>query len=583
MLNQCKASYRKYVLLLQFNKEMLISGPNSALDPSNYAIISNNALKVLPSSTVIDTDNGKDIRIMIPSDYIHYLNPNNFISIGYVDRREIKCVKSYDNYIYNVCDELPLGNEVPEFNLLDGYGILQNEDFILYTHTGENEIGEIYPLDFYAIADGSINKPYEVLKINSTDLLFKFQPGTFASANDIYLGVHSSPQSTDIYGLPIKGDVFLKITTKTKPMLKTLSLSTIDNTIGNRAYLLLLFDDRIKDFYASDFAVQYNGLTYPIVYEGNSYLDRTTFEVWVDLETPLSYPLDPIVLFTNVPYNKIKTINYENTPIKPVPGITAYVFYANNLEWILSYNDNLSSNEISFNFDTPINYGTLITNSAFDGQFLPWNGSDIQIPAGAISFKALGNTSIMSLNFNPSFGSITINSDPYNARKFVSSDTTNTEPAILKSNGSKISIVFSATESCNAYPMSIDSFSYKGNKLLMSTTENFLCYGYEPNGVLVYKDYIIVPPLTSILDNPFNGGSLNSNYLIETDNSHNYRTYGDSLNLTTINGYVRITGVLLLGQDITLQNLNILGTLYIKIGNGNINLDAVTAQTIVYE
>ncbi|WP_027623865.1 hypothetical protein [Clostridium lundense] len=93
---------------------------------------------------------------------------------------------------------------------------------------------------------------------------------------------------------------------------------------------------------------------------------------------------------------------------------------------------------------------------------------------------------------------------------------------------------------------------------------------------------IVVQPLERAEDNPFKGGRLTGyNYILLVKDNQLYINYGLEDEVTEIIGDVKVTGKLSSGQQVNLLSLNIIGTLYLDVYQGNVDIDGSTPSDMI--
>lgn len=562
-----KISYRYNVILIEFNENMNRSGRYSFANPDNYGFEVNESIIPFPNTTEVLTNiNGPSVRMKLPQSYSSYIVPNTKVHLGYTALKTVKYIKNSIGIVHNLCVPAILGSMIPDLNISNGTCRVQNDHILEYIYSGENILYDIDIEDFYVDINGNIIKPIDLIK-DENKVLFQFPQNTFITYRGAgKLKVVSTPKSLDIYGFNIVGNVSVAIINNIPTEILTAS---IVNEAVDKIYLKLLFESPLINFYDGDFLASFNNKLYSIKTQSID-VSRKVVTVSVDIPYAVNTPLK---IFTAVPIELVQTIDIYGAKVYDVDGVYSETFMASFPIWN-STNNNLSDNIIELKYERNIRPESIIVDKDFNGTFIPWDGSDLTVPVGALNILHGSTYDEMRLKNNESFGTIKIYSKA--GFNFITKNVINTENCVIHKEDNKIYIFFSHDEKADVSMSAIDRFYYSPSEFIESETEHFIFYGYEPKGRLIFlTDTIYVLPINDANDNPFKGGYYNFNYVLQVDDNHTYRDYGIDSSQSIVQGFIKVVGNLSLGQIIRLNNLDVRVCIILDVKYGSIKINKV--------
>ena len=572
-----KISYRKNVILIEFNKNMNITGEHSYLEIQNYAIKKSNLFNLLPKGTIIQVvKNGYIIKIILPKES-NYLNDKCNLNLGYIFRNKLFYIESKYGIVDFPYNSKNIGKEIEEINLSNGVCEIIDNNTLKYIYNGKNKFFSINIEDFYIEKSNKIYySNYFIMKSNK-EIIFKFKDDIFCEKNErVWFKLNTNPKSKDIYGFFISERGYIKVIDKKMAYIESLSFSNYEN---NKAFLKIKFSKPLLKFYSKDFSIKYDNKIYNIEFL-NSDSKNMVIDVVVD-NIIVKYFLRGIFkLFMAVKYEEVQTIDYLGKKVFIKEEISSKYFSSTNISWDLHGYD-LKNSLIKITFKEEILPSSIITNSNFDLEVKEWNSRILIIPPGKIILSYNNkNEQVLSLSNNKEFGKIVIcfTNNIYNNKKTKFND----KPVLLYIKNNNLFINFNKEETLSLDILDIANIKYYPGVNIRSLENYFIFYGYHPIGKINFTETIInLKPLESEKYNPFKGGIIKASYILNVDNENNFRTYGVYENITIIEGFVKILGNLTFNQMIFIKNLKVKGKIYIDIGNGNIELDKLECNDLL--
>lgn len=567
-----KISYRYNVILIEFNENMDRSGRYSFASPDNYGFEVNESIISFPNTTeVLKNVNGPSVRMKLPQSYSNYIVPNAKIHLGYATLKAVKYIKNSIGIVHNLCVPGILGSMVQDLNISNGVCKAVNDHSLEYIYNGENILYDLNIEDFYVDINGSTIKPIDAVK-NGNKIFFEFPKNTFTDHRGIgSLKVVGSPKSLDIYGFSIAGNVSVAIINDIPTKIVTASLV---NQVADKIYVKLLFQSPLVNFHNGDFLASFNNILYDIQMQS---IDAARKVVTITINIPYAINM-PLKIFTAVPIQLVQTIDIYGAKVYDVDGVYSDEFMASFPTWS-STSNNLSDDIIKLQYERDIRPESIIVDKDFNGTFIPWDGSDLTIPVGALNILHGANYDEMKLRNNESFGNIKIYSKV--GFNFITKNVSNTETCLIHKEDAAIYIFFNHGELADVSISSIDRFYYIPSEFIESKTNHFIFYGYEPKGeLIILNDTIYVSPLSGASDNPFKGGYHNFNYVLQVDDNHNYRDYGIDSSRTIIQGFIKVVGNLSAGQMIVLNNLDVRVCIILEVKKGITKINKVVSPLI---
>lgn len=572
-----RASYRFNVLVIEFNIGMIQENEHSYKNIYNYAFKIDDKLIIFSKDiNVTELFPGDTISFTFPLEFSKYLTSNSIISIGYVTFNEIHYVQSRLGYIHPICDTVKLSNPIEELSILNGTAEVMDSKTLHYFYSGDNSFFNVSKDDFYLEIDNIEISPIALINYTKKELILEFPNNIFKNySGQGYLKIRNITSTQDLYGFKLHGNESLTLGTY-------ISSLSICNSTNNATFLKVVFSLPLSNLSIDDFAIQYNGIDkkFDLAFLSD---DKTT--MYIALYEPNALT-ENINLYTNVSYSEVKTLNYLGNKVY-VPNKKIIIpFSIADSTWNV-YSNSLASSILSITFNSPPDPKTIITNSSFINQSNPWNGQPLSIPKGSLQFIKGSDFDSITINNNPSFGTIKIYSlDNLN---FITNTTSNTELCSLTLNENILSFSFNTNEKIQANPLSIKLFEYIPSENIKDTTGKSISVSPVVKGLLTYtssddQTTTYYPPLDNNNSNPFSGEPINNNVVVYVDASHDMRTYGsdDSSLITKITGNLTIISEDIGDDKISLQNIIVTDNLYINSNVSNFSQNNVDINGTVY-
>ena len=573
-----KISYRRNIILLEFNENMDVEGEHSYLIPKNYAIKKVCTMGLLPKGTKIEViKKGYIIKIILPLG-LNYLNEKCYLNLGYIFKNNLFYIESKERIIDSPYNIKNIGKEVEELNLKNGICEIIGSHSLRYLYKGKNKFQYINIGDFYIEKDNRIYYP-ESFEINSNrQIIFKFKEDIFATSNEyIYLNVNHFTKSKDIYGFFIPANAFIKVNNERIVYIESLSFSNYEN---NLAFLKIKFSKPLLKFRAKDYCIEYNNKKYDIEF---SSIDskKMTIDVSINNAIVEDFIGSSFKLCMAVEYEEIKTIDYLGEKVFIEREISSKYFSSINVSWDLK-GHTIKNSLISIGFNEQIVSSSIITNSNFDLEEIAWKNKILIIPPEKIILSYKGEKEIiLSLSNNKEFGNIVISFK--NKIQDKKKTKFNSNSAILYLKDNNLFIKFHEEEILDFNFLDTENIKYYPGSNIKNIENYFIFYGYHPIGKFnIFQPIINLKPLENEEENPFKGGTMDASYIVNVDNKNKFRTYGIYENQTIIEGFLKIIGNLTINEIIFIKNLKVLGKVYVNIGDGSIELDGLQCNDLVY-
>ena len=573
-----KISYRKNVILIEFSRNMNLTKKDkehSYLNFENYGFEVGRKINPFPKETKFEEIKlGFSVRFSLPSFFVPNIHENAILHLGYVSIRKIFYIESEEGYISNVCSIISLEKEIEELDLKNGNIEIIDRNTLKYSYNGENRFDKISINDFYILKQGQMYYPNSIQELNSKEFIISFlNPILNQIDKSVVLKVNKKPLTKDVYGFSIKEDVEIPIS---KVIPATLTLFNFLNYQNKTAHLKLRFSKPIKFFDPTDFMIKYNNNAPKFINYLGVNNDRTIIDISVsnlDIDN-----IDNAIfeIFTCVNIEEVNTIDDDGEIVFIESKYTSSLFKTSNIDWVLK-DYNFSKSIIKFQFSHAILPKSLITNySVFEGNKNSWNGEKLTIKTGNLNInydsQNSNNEAKISLKDNESFGEIILK---YKENfKAIVKNMTNSKPCQIYIQNNNLFLEFNELEEMDGILVFIDNIKYIPFKDIQSSNENFIFYGYSATGSYSLDNIIYIEPLNGYLDNPFKGQKLYKNYIVALNDNKTFRDYGDDLNITEINGFLRVVGRLEEGIA-TLKKLKVSETIIIDASKTNVTLDNV--------
>jgi len=569
-----KVSYRFNVLVIEFTENIIQENEHIYKENYNYAFKINDKLIVFPTDAIIEyISYPVMISFAFTDEYSQYLSENNEICIGYSTLYEIYYAQSNSGYIPPLSCTAKLKEPIKQLSILNGTAEVMDNKTLEYIYNGDNAFFTISKDDFYIEIDNTIILPLTLVWFNKNEFVLNFPEDTFNNYNGAgCLKVNDVTLTKDIYGFNLKESESLSLGTY-------ISYISVINSTNNATFIKVVFSLPLKSLSIEDFTIEYNGVTknFDLIFLSD---DKTT--IYISLYQSLGLR-ENINLYTNLTYSQVKTLNYLGNKVYIPNNKIVVPFMINSINWNV-FDNSLKSSVMSIIFNFNPDPATIITNSKFDDTDIPWDGSNLEIPTGALIITKLSNVDEISIKNSTSFGTLKIYS--INDSNFVTSTTFNTEPCLLTLSGNILSFAFDNNENVQAAPLSIVLFEYHPSENIKDLRGKGILTSPAVKGLLIYTKNttttIYYPPLNDDNENPFTGETLNDNVILYLADNYDMRTYGssNSTQTTTVNGDMTIiselSDELINYNNVTLQMLVITGDLYIpSICYNNFNIDSV--------
>ena len=573
-----KATYRENVILIEFSEYMHIKAKeNSYLNICNYLLKVGKRYFFIPKHSKIEiVEKGFVIRIILPKIYANKLFTINNIYLGYVCGNNFFYIQSLQGTIQNISTSIYLGKEIKILNIEDGIAKIIDKNTLEYIYKGENEFQNIYITDFFV---KKLNKNYCPKYFNKKDnkIIFSFEEDIFYKfINDLSFNTVKIPKSKDIYGLPIKANSSLNVKHNEPTYVRSLSFCNYKNKIG---YFKICFSASLSYFLDKDFLIEYKNILYKCFYESiNNKKDTVDIKVYnLDIQDIFNAKFK-LILLKNAD-NKIKTLDYKNEEVIIKEEIISNIFISENIDWV-KVDNKLSGSIVKISFQNNVIPNSIITNSDFNENLKLWNGDNIRIPPRALSMENRNNLTIISLKNNNSFGEILI--EPLEYLKFIEKTTYNENICFLSLDNNEIIIKFDENEKSEVQFWAIKSIRYNPGKNIQNLNGFFIFSGFSPIKHEELNNVIYIEPLKDG-EKPFNGGVRNNSFVVKINNESKFRNYGNQNVLTTINGFLKVVGNLNPNESVVIENIKILGNIYLDIEESNINFYKIECNNLICE
>ena len=578
-----RVSYKNNVIFIEFNEDMDINVneidiEHSYLNFKNYAIEIEEKINKFPVGTKYnEVEFGFSVRFIIPSSFLKNIYDDANLHLGYVDKRKIFYIESAKGHILDICSISSIGKQIEELNLQNGVVDIIDKKTLKYLYSGENRFDNISIRDFFVLKESKSYYPSSIKKITSKEFILNFSELILNESNtSILLKLAKNPKTKDIYGFNIKGDIEIPIINLVPVKLKLFSFVNYQNKI---AYFKLKFSKAITFFESNDFMIKYNNISKSIKALG---INNDGIIIDICVENLDIYDVDNAIfeIFTAVKFEDVHTIDKEGRKVFIDETETFKMFKSFKVNWVLK-DYNFSKSIISIQFNENILPKSLITDySIFKNNIISWNGEKLTIKETMlkIEYEDQSNSQetilTLRLDKNDSFGFIVIKSKD----GFVITNKnkiSNTKPCQIYIQNNILFLEFDEEEEMYGILVFIDTIKYYPTINIQSLSENFIFYGYYPIGYYELNNIIYIEPIEDQTENPFKGGIVQGNYIIGLKNSKKFRYYGEDLVTTEINGFLKIVGILEIGESANLQNLKVLGTIIIDASRTNVTLDKV--------
>ena len=574
-----KVTYRENVILIEFNEYMHIKEKqHSYLNKRNYFFKVGGASFLLSKNSKIEmAKKGFIIRIILANNFNYNMNTIDNFYLGYTCWNKFFYIQSFQNTIQNILTPIYLEKEIKILNIEDGIAEIVGDNILKYTYIGENEFYSVNLTDFYL---KKLNREYypKLIKKKDNKFIFKFEENTFCEyITDISLNVIESPRSKDIYGLSIKKKSKVIAKDIRSTYVKSLSISNCEN---DRTYFKIYFSAPLSNFFDRDFLIQHDDILYRCFFESiNSEKNIVDIKVYKIKIKNILKDTFKLVLLKNIS-NNIKTLDYKKEEIIIKEEIISKIFISQDIEW-KKINYQLSGSLIKIAFQQKINPSSIISNLNFNQEVRHWDGRCLAIPPKALKIEHNNNISKIILKNNRSFGEILI--EYKKNMNFINKMSYNEKPCLLYSNNNEIFIKFNNNEKIKVEFIGIIRIIYNPGKNIRNLNENFIFTGFFPIKYSYLNNYIYIHPLQGSDDNPFIGGVKNCSFVIEVNNECTYRDYGNKNTTTIIKGFFKIIGELNSNQSILINNIKVLGDIYLHVERSNIVFDGVDCNNLIYE
>ena len=536
-------SYRFNSIIFKFNESMYrYKDIYSYLNPQNYAVLESDFLIPFPSETGIsEISNTDSVRFTLPPYLKGILHDGVQLRTGYVDFQHIQYIKSTTGKIQDLCQSIFLSIAVPQLSISEGRLDVLDKSSLKYFYEGENQFSYVDPQDFYVPANNGKVYAVSAKLENSKTVLFTFPENTLEYTGvDLYTEIYPDKRtySRDLYGYGITQHSHVS----TPGSIQNLSVCLATNGVST---FRIMFNTPIATFNAADFRMICNDQVTTLL---SASIDSTGYVVTIRSRVPFQTYNDPVGIYTAVPIEEVKTMDINGNKIYQPKAHYTELFIATNGEVNFKYNV-LKGTTIKLTYSKDINPATLITDIHFDGSNVPWDGNPLTVPPGCLITSQYYD---ISLKNNPSFGTFSIVTK--SNYTFINNTGANTAPCTITLENNDLTLSFDPEDPTLANSPGSDGFLYFGGETVMSMDDYFLCR--SPVIVSVrYDNPLIIEPLNSSWQNPFNGGTFNNDFLILVDTEHTYYEYGNINYETIVNGNIHFEGTMKAGTMPAVTNV----------------------------
>lgn len=483
---------REKAIVIKFNEVMQNNGQHAINNILNYIVDNLVAKYKLPAATT--TALGKDnrcVRITLPEDSTILPMPEGStykLNIGYSDLKEVKYVENVSGNIYPLCDPQSIIGPIEVIDITNGVVTVSSAEKLEYKYNGNNEFDNYADInDFIVTLDGEEITPISLNVISEKVIEFTFPSNTFdGGSTEVTIATRQTIFNTkDLYGYPIKSNV-KTILPAINGLKATLQAASLVDTAHGSALIRMTFNKSILNFEIQDFKFVINdsdifvgGVSSARVVDNT---DKKVFQIELGAYQTISMK-DIIKVMLGVDTNMIRTMDNFGQKIAPFSPIQVVKFVSETINWHkVAGSPLIAGNKINIEFNHPIDPGSLIKDKNFDGRNIPWDGTNLQIPAGNIQFTQDSEVT-MSILHNDEFGSIKLQGN-----SILPGTVATSQSAVLKLiESNKVELQFHSNETINVSIGNVQFVNYipymdiQNNTLKNKNKMIYLFKAFEPN------------------------------------------------------------------------------------------------------